>query len=274
MTSTDKVEVNVEAILKSLEFFKNKKTHLICFPENSLYFNFHKTLNKDHALTFDHPLWATLKNQAQSLGSFLHLGGVPLNDHGTIYNASVLVTPTGDAKIVYRKIHLFDVNVQGREVRESSSFAGGEHDHVEDIFGWRVGMTICYDLRFSELFVNYHHKLVDLILVPAAFLVPTGQAHWHTLLKARAIETQAFVAAAGQVGAHHSTLDGALPERQTWGESLVFSPWGECLARSPSFADGGGLTPLWLELDKSLIQKTREQIPLLSHRKFTDKMRC
>jgi len=276
MTSTDKGPVNLQAILAGLDFFdglksQGRETHLIVFPENSVYFNFNKNLNKDHAARLDSPHWDTLKERARKLGSYLHLGGIPLNENGRVHNSSVLVSPEGELKVVYRKIHLFDVNVQGREVRESLSFEPGEEPNVIDILGWKIGLTICYDLRFSELFLRYARVPVDLILVPAAFLVPTGRAHWATLLKARAIESQAFVAAAAQVGTHRSLTDPALPERQTWGESLVFAPWGECLGRTPSFdefKEGDELTPLWVELDKALIQQVRDQIPMASHRKL------
>ena len=107
--------------------------------------------------------------------------------------------------------------------------------------------------------------------MPAAFTYTTGRAHWATLLKARAIESQAFVAAAAQVGTHRSLTDPSLPERQTWGESLVFAPWGECLGRTPSFDEmkgGEELKPLWVALDKALIQKVRDQIPMAAHRKL------
>ncbi|MBY0384530.1 carbon-nitrogen hydrolase family protein, partial [bacterium] len=182
--------------------------------------------------------------------------------------ASVLIDPSGQKKIVYRKIHLFDVNVQGRVVRESDSFCAGSEEAIVDIKGWRVGLTICYDLRFAELFVKYHKQQVDLVLVPSSFLVPTGRSHWQTLLRARAIETQSYVAAPAQVGVHKSVVAPSLSERQTWGESLVVGPWGEILAASSSFDQPLSLKPILLELDKEQLQKVRAQIPLLQHRRL------
>lgn len=272
MTSTDRVEVNLANIHQALDFFKNKKVDLICFPENSLYFNFQKSVDKNAALTLDHPLWSQLGEKAKSLGAYLHLGGIPLREGEKLFNAAVVVSPQGGHQVVYRKIHLFDVNVQGREWRESASFEAGQGPFAMDVAGWKIGFSICYDLRFAELFVQYHRQNVDVILVPSSFLVPTGRAHWKTLLKARAIETQAFVVAPAQVGIHKSEIDSSLPERQTWGESLVMGPWGEELVTTLSFdqipPEGPVNQPMLIELQRSLIQKSREQIPLLGHRKL------
>lgn len=272
MTSGDNVEVNLANILKQLEFYKDKRTDLIVFPENSLYFNFNKNLLKTDALTLNHVAFHTLADWAKRRKCYLHMGGVPVNDEGTVYNASVLLTPEGERKIIYRKIHLFDVDVNGNVWRESLSVSAGAQPEIIDIRDWKVGLSICYDLRFSELFLHYHRAEVDLILVPSSFIVPTGRAHWHTLLKARAIETQAFVAAAAQGGIH--TSDRAeLGFKQTWGQSLIFEPWGVELGATASFDELEGekntlQTPLWSELDPTLIQKARQQIPLLGHRRL------
>jgi deaminated glutathione amidase len=270
MTSTDRVEVNTAFILSSLEALKAQKPDLICFPENSLYFNFQKKLDPTRAVHLQDPFWSQLSAWARAQNCFLHLGGIPLvePEHG-IVNASVLIDATGEVKLVYRKIHLFDVNVEGREVRESDSFCAGTHDAIIDIKGWRVGMSICYDLRFAELFIRYHKQLADLILVPSSFLVLTGRSHWQTLLRARAIETQCYIAAPAQVGTHRSQLDASFAEKQTWGESLVIGPWGEIIAASSSFDQAPSHQPLFCVLDKQQIQKTRAQIPLLSHRRLS-----
>lgn len=268
MTSTDLVEVNVSSILSALDLLKNKQPDLVCFPENSLYFNFQKKVEPSQALTLQAPFWTSLTDWAQKQNCFLHMGGVPLLEPTGVANASVLIDSAGQIRVVYRKIHLFDVNVEGREVRESDSFCAGTHDSVVDIKGWRVGMSICYDLRFAELFINYHKQQVDLIVVPSSFLVPTGRSHWQTLLRARAIETQSYVAAPAQVGNHCSLMDSSLAQKQTWGESLVIGPWGEIFAASSSFDQTLSLEPLFLVLEKQQIQKARTQIPLLSHRRL------
>lgn len=281
MASTDRVEVNFQAILTQLKSLESFKPDLVCFPENSLYFNFNSKLDPTHALTLSESFWQELATWCKQNQCFLHLGGNPLREESArggstetpnqvikVSNASVVIDPSGVMKVLYRKIHLFDVDVEGRVVRESDSFCAGSEPAVLDVKGWRVGMTICYDLRFAELFTHYHKQKVDLILVPSSFLVPTGRSHWQVLLRARAIETQCFVAAPAQVGVHRSQQNPALPERQTWGESLIVGPWGEILAASSSFDQPLLLEPLCLELDRAQIQKTRAQIPLLSHRKL------
>lgn len=268
MTSTDLVEVNFQKIKSSLQSVQSFKPDLVCIPENSLYFNFQKKLDSAHALTLSEPVWDDLSQWAQQQNCYLHLGGVPLQETAGVFNASVLIDPSGTKKVVYRKIHLFDVDVEGRVVRESDSFCAGSTPETIEIKGWKVGLSICYDLRFAELFINYHKQKVDLILVPSSFLVPTGRSHWQTLLRARAIETQCYVAAPAQVGTHKSQRDPSLFERQTWGESLVIGPWGEILAASSSFDQPLSTTPLLCVLDKKEITKTRTQIPLLSHRRL------
>jgi deaminated glutathione amidase len=281
MASTDRVEANVQTILTQLKSLESFKPDLVCFPENSLYFNFNSKLDPTHALTLTESFWQELATWSKKNQCFLHLGGNPLREESVrgeatetpnqvtkVSNASVVIDPSGVVKVLYRKIHLFDVDVEGRVVRESDSFCAGSEPAVLEVKGWRVGMTICYDLRFAELFTHYHKQKVDLILVPSSFLVPTGRSHWQVLLRARAIETQSFVAAPAQVGVHHSLQNPALPERQTWGESLIVGPWGEILAASSSFDQPLSLKPLILELDRAQLQKTRSQIPLLSHRKL------
>lgn len=268
MTSTDSWEVNLKSCLVQLSFFEKNEADLILFPENSLYFNFARALDADDAFELDHAVWHPLREWAQKHKTYLHLGGVPLAEDGQVFNASVLITPDGFVNSVYKKIHLFDVKVGDIEVSESKSFCAGDEPAVIDIQGWKIGLTICYDIRFAELFLHYHKQEVDLILAPSSFLVPTGQAHWQALLRARAIEAQCFVAAAAQVGEHKSQkFPGKV--KQTWGESLAFGPWGDILGKTASSKeDHQELKPIVIELDPSQIDKTRTQIPALSHRKL------
>ncbi len=268
MTSTDRVEVNVQKVLETLQSIENFKPDLVCFPENSLYFNFQKKIDPAAAITLAEPFWKQLEAWAQAHKCYLHLGGVPLKEASGVFNASILIDPSGQKKVVYRKIHLFDVDVEGRVVRESDSFCAGSEEAVLDICGWKIGLSICYDLRFAELFIKYHKQKVDLILVPSSFLVPTGRSHWQTLLRARAIETQSYIAAPAQVGTHQSQSDTSLPPRQTWGESLIIGPWGEIIAASSTYDQPASSAPLLCILDKKEITKSRTQIPLLSHRRL------
>lgn len=273
MTSTDRVDVNLSKILEALEHFEmpDQRVDLVCLPENTFYFNFKSKIVSADVITLEHEAFKTLEIWSKNYKTSIHIGGTPLSIDGIVYNASVLIFPGMASQVVYKKIHLFDVNVEGRRVCESDSFKPGEELAMIDINGWKLGLTICYDLRFAELFIGYHRQQVDGILVPSSFLVPTGRAHWSTLLKARAIETQSFIIACAQVGTHSSLQVPEAPSKETWGESVVFEPWGQRLAVSETFdqiSSGVRQTPLTVELDRTLIERARQQIPLLSHRKL------
>lgn len=265
MTSTDSVGVNTQNILEALAKITTP-VDIVFLPENSLYFNFNKKLKFALQGSADmEPLiqWCRTHSTA------LHLGGVPYKTQAGVCNTSLFIDANGAVKELYNKIHLFDVDVAGRTVRESDNFVAGGAPAILDYKGWRIGLTICYDLRFAELFVHYHKQKVDVIVVPSSFLVETGRAHWNTLLRARAIETQAYVLAPAQGGTHHSTLDPSLAEKNTWGETLAIGPWGEVLARSSSFDEMAvDNSPLVLELGDDDIEKVRGQIPMLFHRKL------
>jgi predicted amidohydrolase len=194
----------------------------------------------------------------------VHLGSIPLSEKKSSAtfekktNCSVAVSSDGRRDFSYRKVHLFDVDVQGHNpVRESDAFQSGDQLVVWSLNGFKIGLSICYDIRFSELFSVYAEAQVDLILVPSAFLVPTGRAHWHTLLKARAIENQCFVAAAAQSGVHSGG-------RETFGHSLVVDPWGHVVLDAGSQS---GPVLFNVSLERQLVSKVRKQIPMNSHRK-------
>ena len=159
-------------------------------------------------------------------------------------------------------MHLFDVDVKGHvAVKESEDYQRGLKPCVKNFLDWKIGLSICYDLRFSELYSYYASKQVDLIVVPSAFLVPTGRAHWHVLLRARAIECQAYVVAPAQCGAHMGLNK---DKRYSFGHSLIIDPWGEIVC------EAGGAIPevLQADLDKASILRVREQIPMQQHRHF------
>lgn len=267
LTSTDKVDVNVNKILQSLNQITTQ-VDIVFLPENSLYFNFNKKLDPSHAILDDDSL-QPLKDWAKQHKTVIHLGGVPYKSGGGICNSSLIIDDNGKLTSRYEKIHLFDVDVAGRTVRESDSFSPGKTPAVLEIKGWKMGLSICYDVRFAELFIHYHKQKVDAIVVPSSFLVETGRAHWATLLRARAIETQAYVLAPAQVGVHQSVLNPTLPAKTTWGETIAIGPWGDVLAKTASFDDKVGEGgPVVLELDPAKLDQVRAQIPLLHHRKL------
>jgi predicted amidohydrolase len=198
---------------------------------------------------------AQLQGLAKELGIWLHVGslGVKL-DQGKIANRSYLIAPDGTIAARYDKLHLFDVDLAGGEsYRESRTIKPGTKAVVADLPWGRLGMSICYDLRFPALYRALASAGADLIAVPAAFTKQTGEAHWRVLLRARAIETGAFVLAAAQGGLHENG-------RSTFGHSMVISPWGEVLAEA-----GEDPQILLADIDLQLSAETRAKVPSLCH---------
>jgi predicted amidohydrolase len=265
LTSVDDVSKNVSEILRLLATLEESPPHLVCLPENSLYFRLREG-DRIPSIELDDVRVAPLRKWAQANSCVIHLGSIPRADAGgtKLFNSSVLIGVDGVARDVYQKIHLFDVDVVGhKRVRESDVFVPGAGPATIEVHGWKIGLTICYDLRFAELFLEYARAGVDLILIPSAFLVPTGQAHWEILTRARAIESQAYVVAAAQGGLHK---DDAGHSRATYGHSIVVDPWGEVIETLPD--DFGDRRVLRARLTKERIAKVRSQIPMSSHRRL------
>ncbi|MGN9779709.1 carbon-nitrogen hydrolase family protein [Micromonospora sp. H33] len=196
----------------------------------------------------------------QRLGMWVIVGSVhergPDSEH--TYNTSLVFDRSGTLAATYRKIHLYDVEIPGRvSYLESATVAPGAQPVVVDVEGLRVGLSICYDLRFPEL---YRQLATDggaqLLVVPAAFMLHTGRDHWEVLLRARAIENQCFVAAAGQTGDHE-------PGRTCFGRSMVVDPWGLVLTQVP---DGQGVAIADLDLDR--LRAIRAELPSLANRRL------
>ena len=189
---------------------------------------------------------------------WVHIGSMPILDDGTdkLANRSIIISPDGTIAGRYDKMHLFDVDLEsGESWRESSAYIGGEKPVMVQTPLGLMGLAICYDMRFPDLFSAYAKSGVDIMTLPSAFTVPTGEAHWHTLLRARAIESAAFIIAAAQCGVHE---DG----RQTYGHSLVVDPWGTILldmGSSPGLA--------YVDLDLDTIKRVRKQIPVHANRR-------
>lgn len=260
LISTDHPEKNIKQIESLLA--DAPRTDLVCLPENALFL---RTSSKDpvEKFTTAHPSIQTLVQWAKKHQSAVHIGSVPLFENEKMFNTSVLLWPDGRVDTTYRKIHLFDVDVEGhRSMRESDVFTHGSEPYVFDYRGWKFGSSICYDLRFSELYSRYASASVDVILIPAAFLVPTGEAHWHVMLRARAIETQAYVVASAQ-GGRHVGLAGT--EHNTFGHAMVVGPWGEV---DWECVDSTKASLKTLNLSYSRIEKVRKQIPMQAHRRL------
>lgn len=262
MTSVDDIDTNLKQIEQLLsEIFKSAKPRLVNLPENCLYLRLIEG-EKIEGVTLAHPAFTRLAELAKRYNTHLHLGSVPLHLDGSLFNSSVLIKPTGEVLPTYQKIHLFDIQLEGQNpIRESDVFKHGNKPHVIEVDGWRIGEAICYDVRFSELFSVYADLEVDVILLPAAFLVKTGEAHWEILLRARAIESQAYLVASAQGGTHQGLRGG---QRETFGNTMIVDPWGAVVDKVAERRQGFVLATL----NRSNIEKVRQQIPMKSHRRL------
>lgn len=220
-----------------------------------------ETLLPQLTLLADDPVVNGLREAAQALGVWIDVGSaLVLREDGKAANRQVLIRPDGAIAATYDKLHMFDVDLPtGETARESATYEPGDRAVVADVDGVKVGLTICYDLRFPALHRALALAGATVITIPAAFTRPTGEAHWDVLMRARAIETGSYVLAAAQGGFHE---DG----RGTWGRSLVVEPWGEVIAKLDHDEPG----VLWAALDPAAPAKARAAIPVLTNaRAFT-----
>jgi deaminated glutathione amidase len=207
-----------------------------------------------------HKALAAFRELARETGLWLHCGSLAvLEADGRVANRSFLLDPRGDVLAKYDKIHMFDVDLgNGESYRESATFIPGSAAVVTGLPWGRLGLSICYDLRFPHLYRALAKAGADFLAVPAAFTRTTGRAHWHVLLRARAIETGCYVFAPAQCGEH-------VAGRQTYGHSLIISPWGAVLA-------DGGEEPGYIiaQIDPAEVAEARRKVPALTHdRPFT-----
>ena len=204
----------------------------------------------------DHPMLAAWRALARETGAHLLLGSVMLREAGSerLLNRSFLIAPDGEISARYDKIHMFDVDLPGGEsYRESAVFRPGDRAVLAPLPWGLLGMSVCYDLRFPQLYRALALGGADFLAVPAAFTVPTGRAHWHVLLRARAIENGSFVFAPAQDGEH---AEG----RRTYGHSLIVAPWGEVLAEAQE-----GVGFVTAAIDPGRIEEARRAVPSLRH---------
>jgi predicted amidohydrolase len=206
----------------------------------------------------DGPTAAWLAGLARSRRAWLLAGSILEQAGPTIYNTCLLFDPAGTRVAAYRKIHLFEAILDdGRVIRESDLYAAGTDPVLVDLNGWRCGLSICYDVRFPELYRHYSKHGANLLLAPSNFTQRTGRDHWNVLVRARAIENQCFVVAPNQCGQNRAT------RVASHGHSLIVSPWGEVLAEA-----GKRPTVVEATLDPALLHLTRTRVPALSHRRM------
>ncbi len=261
MTSLEDVEANVASALQALEKLRPQKCDIICLPENAFFLR----INKNTPVQFfnlKEKFWTRFQDFATKENCTIFIGSVAFQQGKNHYNSTIVIAPKKKPKAVYHKIHLFDVDVTGAPPsRESDIFDAGKQPQIVTVKGWRIGLTICFDVRFSKLYKYYAEKKVNLLMVPSAFLVPTGRAHWHVLMRARAIECQSYLVAAAQCGGH------ALPNgqmRDTFGHSLLVGPWGEVI----NDAGAEGVTTFVADIEKQQQVRVWRQIPIQKMKKF------
>jgi len=262
MTATEDVDANLATARRLVYRAADSGAALVALPENFAFLG----SDRDHRLAIAEalaegagPILTAMKTLAREAQVHLLLGGFPeRSEHpGHIYNTAVLLAPDGSVTATYRKIHLFDVDLPGgAQFRESESVTPG-HDVVVARLPWGgLGLSVCYDLRFPELYRQLTNSGARVLAIPSAFTAETGKDHWHVLLRARAIENQAFVVAAAQWGLHGG-------KRVSYGHALVADPWGVVLAECGNHE---GLAVA--DLDFTYQDNVRRNLPCLEHRRL------
>lgn len=255
-SSSQDQDANLAAAAELVREAAAAGAELVALPENVALME-HRTevVQASAAPLESHPAARYFQALAEDTGVWLLAGSMASKaGGGRTANRSLLIDPTGAIVATYDKIHMFDVDLPGgQSYRESEAFQPGEHAVVAETPWGGLGMTVCYDLRFPQLYRALAHAGARLIAVPAAFTRMTGEAHWHVLMRARAIETGCFVIAPCMWGSHSD-------ERQTFGHSLIVDPWGEVLA------DGGeGVGIAVADLELARVEQVRASIPALAH---------
>jgi predicted amidohydrolase len=260
MTSTSDEAGNWESARALVESAAARGAQLVATPENTNYLGPHaEKVRRAEAL--DGPTCGRFADLARRLGIHLLLGSFneAAGDQARCANTSVLFAPDGAVLATYRKIHLFDVDASD-ELRfvESATVVPGEETVVVETPLCRLGLSICYDLRFPELYRRLAAAGAEVLAVPSAFTLTTGKDHWEPLLRARAIENQCYVLAPAQHGRHD---DGGL--RESWGHAMIVDPWGQVVACA---SDGPGVA--LAEIDLERLERVRRAMPVASHRRL------
>jgi len=261
MTSTRDTRQNLVEAGRLIDIAAEQGAQLVVLPEN---FSFMGSTDVERSAAVerygDGPAQAFLAETAERHSLWIVGGTIPIRDEGVqrASQRSLLIGPDGREAARYDKIHLFDVDIPGREAErylESAASVAGSRVVSAATPLCRIGMTVCYDIRFPALFHRLSVLGADVLVVPAAFTVPTGEAHWKPLLQARAIESLVYVVASGQTGEHAGG-------RKTYGHSMVIGPWGEILAE---LATGPGV--VCVDLDMIRLEQLREKFPVVKQRR-------
>lgn len=260
MTSTQHVEDNVRHVLHAIAKAASDGAHWVILPENFAAFgvNNYREIAAAEGSNFNGPILSRIRQCAAKEGVWVCAGTLPLEtgQGGRPATATLIIDPQGRVIARYQKVHLFDAQVadRQRQYRESDSYAPGRGLCVIATAFGRIGVAVCYDLRFPEMFLAYRRLGVSMVLVPSAFTHTTGKAHWECLIRARAIENGFFIVAANQGGKHWNN-------RETWGHSMAVDPWGTVLHQaneSPQVQV--------VEINLSDSHRIRQAIPTQWHR--------
>lgn len=262
MCTGDDVEANLNAVATAAAQAGQRDVRLMLLPENVFFLGRNERDKLALAEDFGQgPLQARCAELAREHGLFLVVGSLPLRCAGEterVWQASLVYGPDGQCIARYDKLHLFDVDLaDGTRYRESRRLLPGENDPVLfDCDGVPVGLSICYDLRFPELYRALSAQGAQVLLVPSAFTAATGRAHWDTLLRARAVENLAAVVGSNQCGTHPN-------DWRSWGHSMILGPWGETLAQA-----GPDPELIVADLNTEALALRRQQFPVLTHRRL------
>lgn len=254
MTSADDPAESLRRLLPLVGRAADEGADLLCTPEVTNMVAPRATLQARAVAEEADPVLCVLRGEAARRGVWIAVGSLALRDGDRLVNRSLLLDPAGAVAARYDKVHMFDVDLpDGESHRESDAFRPGDRLVVARTPLGALGLAVCYDLRFPHLHRALAQAGAEVILNPAAFTVPTGRAHWEVLLRARAIETGAWVLAAAQCGDHGHG-------RRTWGRSLAVAPWGEVAAEG---GEAPGVT--LVDLDLALVAEARRRVPSLRH---------
>ena len=256
MTSGSDKEKNLKQSEKLIKSASKKGAYFIALPE---VFNYRGNLQEAAKQAETIPGYSTnlISMLAKENKKWILIGSMLEKSKSLPFNTSVLINPKGKIVAKYRKMHLFDIKIKGKEILESSRNQAGRKPVIASVGKSKIGLSVCYDLRFPELYRFYSSQGCEIICVPSSFIKPTGIVHWHTLIKARAIENLAYVIAPNQAGVGSSGI-------KTFGHSLIVDPWGKILAEGPS----NGEEVIFAEVNLEYLKRVRANLPALEHRKI------
>ena len=262
MMSGQNKEKNLKQAERLIKIAVKKKVDFIALPE---VFNYRGNLNQAAVQAETIPGYSTnfISSLAKKYSVWILIGSLLEKEstNSKPFNTSVLINPSGKIVGKYRKMHLFDIKLfdkhEGQEISESKRNQAGKNPKLVFVENIKLGMSICYDLRFPELYRYYSQKGAKILCVPSSFIKPTGEAHWHTLIKARAVENFCYVIAPNQAGTGTSGI-------KTYGHSLIVDPWGKILAEGTAT----GEAVITSDLDLEYLEKIRKRLPALEHRKI------